>query len=253
MPRSILYAGSIALSILLAAIDYPSAIASKVSGYCRGPWSFVAQDGITLDEVNTGVIRSMSHDRLRRIHKRISEEYKIFEQGGFGVKPIYAYGPGHGLGERRGPTQRYLVALNVCDSGDWVRTVPPPKVDPKVDPTPPPKGRCFDLTRSDRYGPHNGRTRCCNENGGSRWWGSHYGSKYSAKGKPSNRSCEYWLGRSDRSSPPRSSPLAAPCPTSRCGGAFSASRPTCLAFNNGNGSCPAPYHSKDRYGCCRGW
>lgn len=55
--------------------------------------------------------------------------------------------------------------------------------------------QCFNLSRNDKYGPHNGRTRCCNEESGSRWWGPHYGAKYSASGKWYQRSCESWLGR----------------------------------------------------------
>ena len=43
------------------------------------------------------------------------------------------------------------------------------------------------------------------------------------------------------------------CPTRRCGGPYSASRPQCLAYGDGAGACPDGYHSKNRYGCCRGW
>lgn len=60
----------------------------------------------------------------------------------------------------------------------------------------PPYGQCTNLTNNDKYGPHNGRTRCCNEKGGSRWWGPHYGKRYSESGKFSNRSCSAWLGTS---------------------------------------------------------
>lgn len=66
----------------------------------------------------------------------------------------------------------------------------------------------------------------------------------------------YWkiiCPRKSKPSASKSSGGVAPCPTRRCGGAYSASRPTCLAFDNGNGGCPPPYHSKNRYGCCRGW
>ncbi|MCW8887325.1 MAG: hypothetical protein OQK12_19040 [Motiliproteus sp.] len=66
--------------------------------------------------------------------------------------------------------------------------------DPKEDTTPS-FGQCYSLTQNDKYGPHNGRTRCCNEKGSSRWWGKHYGSKYSTTGKLYQRSCESWLGR----------------------------------------------------------
>lgn len=57
----------------------------------------------------------------------------------------------------------------------------------------------------------------------------------------------------DRGAPDARQKLGGDCPTRRCGGPYSASRPKCLAFGNGSGSCPPGYRNKDRYGCCRGW
>ena len=123
--------------------------------------------------------RQMSHHSLIRIHKRLSQEYGKFEKAGYGVKPVYAHGPG----DTSSPTQRYLVALHVCHPDDWASAIIPPT------------GKCFSLNNSDKYGPHNGRVKCCNEKGGSRWWGSHYDAIYSTSGKFfSSRSCESYQG-----------------------------------------------------------
>ena len=58
------------------------------------------------------------------------------------------------------------------------------------------RGKCYRLTSFDRFGPHNGRTKCCDETGGSRWWGPHYGLKYQNNGRfYKGKTCKQWQGK----------------------------------------------------------